>query len=408
MTAPRLELLANRVAEAVGHAPALADRLAAAGLAPADLARPGALDRLPVLAKSELVARQEADPPFGGFLGCDLAEAGHVFVSPGPIFEPVAGDGAMGMEAMFAAAGIGRGDVALNTWSYHLVPAGLLFDRGLRAVGATVIPSGPGQTELQCRLIATMGVTAFLGSTAYFETVATAYAQAHGATAGHWRLAHAFLGGEPGDWAGKRARLEAEHGLKTHGCYATADLGLVGHEDGGPGYVIHPERLVQICDPASGAPLPAGEAGEVVVSTLARGWPMLRLGTGDLARALALGEDGFVARMGPVEGRCGAGVKVREIFLYPHHADALAARLGPGAQARIAIARTAGRDAITLEVAGTQAKDAAIAEAFRALTRLRPDRIRRLGGAGDFTIESRLADARDFGAPAAGQTDTKT
>ncbi len=390
----RLALLARRTSEACRRAPALAARLSAAGLAPDDLARPGGLDRLPVLKKEELIALQAADPPFAGFLACGMEEVAQVFASPGPIFEPLLrGQEAYGFDAMFRAAGLGPGDLALNAWSYHLVPAGLVFGAGAQAVGAAVIPSGPGQTELQVQLIATAGVTAFLGSTAYFETVAAAYAATHGGTKGRWSLTRAFLGGEPGDWMGKRRRLEGAHGITTHGCYGTADLGLVGYEVAGlPGYATHPERLVQICDPAGGSPLPAGEAGEVVVSTLARGWPMVRFGTGDLARALEMAGDGFVARMSGIEGRVGAGVKVKEIFLYPVQARHLAERLG-ASEARIRITRAGGRDRIAIELTGTPVAEDAVREAFFALARLKPDRIdwvRR------FTIETALEDARDF------------
>lgn len=373
----RLDTLAIRAAQAVAHAPALARRLKEAGLEPADLALPGTLDQLPVLAKTQLMTLQAEDPPFAGFLGVAPGDVAHVYASPGPIFEPVLkGHEAHGFDRMFAASGLGPGDVALNTWSYHLVPAGLVFDAAARTTGATVVPSGPGQTELQVALITRLGVTAFLGSTAYFETVAAAYAEIHGGTRGHWPLRRAFLGGEPGDWMTKRRHLEDRHGITTHGCYGTADLGLVGYEDNGPGYLCHEDRLVQICDPATGQPLPAGMPGQVVVTTLNAGWPMIRFGTGDLARALEIGPDGFVTRMSGIEGRVGDGVKVREIFLYAPHAAALAANLGPGVTARIRVTREAGRDHISLDLSGPRCSDDVVIETFRKITRLRPDRVR--------------------------------
>lgn len=393
--ATRLSRLAAAVARALPHAPALARRLAAAGLAPADLATPGALDRLPVLAKAELMRLQAAEPPFAGFLGCPTEGIGHVFVSPGPIMEPVPADDAdgMGMGRIFAAAGLGPGDVALNTWSYHLVPAGLIFDRGLRSVGATVVPAGPGQTELKLALIASLGVTAFLGSASHFETVAAAWAARNGPTRGGWTLRHAFLVGEPGDWPARRARIEAEHGVAVHTAYGTADLGLVGHEEPGrAGYLTHPDRLVQVCDPETGAPLPAGAPGQVVVSTLNPGWPMIRFGTGDVARAMEISPDGFVARLGPIEGRVGAGVKVREIFVYPDHLERLAAELGgQGRAARLRIDREGPRDLLTLELTGPPVAEADVRDAFRRITRLRLDRVVAVAG---FTIPQPLHDAR--------------
>ena len=390
----RLELLARRVAEAATHAPALSARLAAAGLSPADLAEPGALDRLPVLAKSTLMAEQAARPPFAGYLGVGIAEVDHVYASPGPIFEPVLkGHGAHGFDRMFQAAGLGPGDIALNTWSYHLVPAGIVFGEGARATGATVVPSGPGQTELQVQLIHQLGVTAFLGSTAYFETVAALYARTHGGTRGVWPLRRAFLGGEPGDWMAKRRRLETEHGITTHGSYGTADLGLVGYEDGQPGYLCHEDRLVQVCDPATGLPLPAGQPGQLVATTLARGWPMIRFGTGDLCRALAIGADGFVSRMSGIEGRVGDGVKVREIFVYAAHMTALAADLGPGVTAALCVTSEDGVDRLTLDLCGPSCPEDRVREAFRRITRLRPDHVRWHDRLPRTTL---LEDAREF------------
>ncbi|RFP88492.1 phenylacetate--CoA ligase family protein [Rhodobacteraceae bacterium 63075] len=391
----RLTRLAEIVAEAERRAPALAARLQGAGLTAANLARPGALESLPVLQKTELMEMQAADPPFAGYLSSDMQEVAHVFASPGPIFEPVLrSQEAHGFDLMFRSGGLGPGDIALNTWSYHLVPAGLIFDAGARATGATVIPSGPGQTELQVRLIAGMGVSAFLGSTAYFEKVAQAYAKSYGGTAGHWTLRRAFLGGEPGNWMGKRKRLEASHGITTHGAYGTADLGLVGFEKHGqPGYACNPERLVQICDPLSGAPLPVNTPGQIVVTTLARGWPMIRFGTGDLAKALEIGPDGFVTRLSAVSGRVGDGVKVREIFLYRAHAEALAAALGPDVSARIRVANADGCDRIEIALSGSRCPDAEVQESFRRITRLRADHI---SWHARFTETDLLEDTRDF------------
>ncbi|MCC5986352.1 MAG: phenylacetate--CoA ligase family protein [Pararhodobacter sp.] len=391
----RLALLAARVAEAAAHAPALARRLDEAGLRPEELAVPGSLDRLPVLTKDDLMLMQQADPPFAGFLAGPISDVAHVFVSPGPIFEPVLAEdtGGMGMDRMFSAAGIGPDDVALNTWSYHLVPAGLLFDRGLRATGASVIPSGPGQTELQLTLIDALKVSVFVGSSVYFETVADAYARAQGSTAGRWSLKHAFVVGEPGkNWPHRRATLEAAHGVRVHTGYGTADLGLVGYDiSGSGGYTVNPDRLVQICDPLTGVALKTGEIGQVVVSTLARGWPMIRFGTGDLAAALETGADGFVTRLGPVSGRVGSGVKVREIFIYPHHLARLSLELSGETEARARITREGSRDVITLELTGPRLPEDAVIAAFRRLTRLGVDHLHWIKR---FTVSTPLQDDR--------------
>lgn len=373
----RLNILAAQVKEAVKFAPALAARLKEVGLEPGGMAVPGTLDRLPVLGKPELMKLQAEKPPFAGYLSCDMNEVAHVFASPGPIFEPVLQDNpAYGFDLMFRAGGVVSDDIVLNTWSYHLVPAGLLFDAAARMAGATVIPSGPGQTDLQVQLIANMGVTTFLGSTAYFEKVARVFAENFGSTNGLWPIKRAFLGGEPGDWMAKRKRLEKAHGISTHSCYGTADLGLVGFEETDlAGYTCHPERLVQICDPATGATLPVGTSGQIVVTTLARGWPMIRFGTGDLARALASSDDGFSSRISGIEGRVGDGVKVREIFLYAAHAAALITRLGSVNDARIKVWNEGDIERISLELTGDRCSETEVREAFSQNTRLRADYI---------------------------------
>jgi phenylacetate-CoA ligase len=102
-----------------------------------------ALARLPLLRKSELPRLQKEDPPFAGLVPDPAAAFGRLFTSPGPIYEPegVHDDAWRAGRGLFAA-GFRRGDIVLNTFSYHLVPGGLLLDSGARAVGCAVIPAG--------------------------------------------------------------------------------------------------------------------------------------------------------------------------------------------------------------------------------------------------------------------------
>lgn len=363
------------------RAPALAARFADAGFGPDELVDEASLSRLSVLKKETLLALQAANPPFGGFLACDIADLAHVYVSPGPIFEPSPSSdtGGHGMDISFRAAGIGPGDLALNTWAYHLVPAGLLFDRALRAVGATVIPAGTGNSELQADLLVSLKPTVFLGSTAYFNTLVDQLRARGKSLPDDWALKHAFLGGEFGDWSAKRRAIEAEFALRTWSIYGTADFGLIGYEvDGDSGYRIHPDRFVQICDPVTGDPLPCGDAGEIVVTTLSPGWPLIRFGTGDLGRAISLAEDGGVEHLAPLEGRVGAARKIREIFVYPDHLRSLARQVDGLLEARLRVARTGSRETITLELLpapGVAIPGDVVADRFRMLTRLRADRL---------------------------------
>ena len=371
--------IAQAYAAAAEKAAGLKSRFAATGFDPAAVSSLADLSRLPVMKKEELLKIQRDNPPFGGFLASDLKDVGRIYVSPGPIFEPaLSGGGGHGLDLLFKAAGVGPGDVILNTWMYHLVPAGLLFDEAAQAAGATVIPGGVGNTELQAQIIVETGVTSICASTAFFLTLADKVIEAYGRDA--WKVKSAFLGGEMGDWMAKRRRIKADYGVSTWAAYATADLGLVAYEDGGEGYVVHPDRVVQICDPVSGEQLPQGEPGEVVVTARDAGWPMIRFGTGDSAFALESNADGSVSRLSALQGRVGAAVKVREIFVYPRVIEEVVIATPGAKSAQAVVTRENDRDMIRLslvldEGADTAAAEEAAAEAFKLQARIRADAV---------------------------------
>ena len=137
---------------AAAKAPAYAERFK--GIDLASVTSRAALAKLPVLRKSELPALHKANPPFGGFVAHAPGSFGRLFTSPGPIFEPepARDDVWRGARALFAC-GFRKGDVVLNTFSYHLTPGGFIFDSAARAMGCAVIPAGPGNTEQQFELI---------------------------------------------------------------------------------------------------------------------------------------------------------------------------------------------------------------------------------------------------------------
>ena len=231
------------------------------------------------------------------------------------------------------------------------------------------------------QLILEMGVTSICASTAFFITLAEGIERSGAKLPRDWKVKSAFLGGELGDWMGKRRRLEERYGISTFSAYATADIGVIGYETrGDAGYAIHPERLVQICDTVTGQPVAAGEPGEIVVTTLTRGWPLIRFGTGDVAFATAMRDDGTVARIGPLQGRVGQAVKAREIFVYPRQIEELIIRVPGIQQAQAVVTQADSRDEIVLRLVledGADAKAvlAAVPDQFRELSRLRADRV---------------------------------
>ena len=69
------------------------------------------------------------------------------------------------------ALGVGNDDIVQNCFSYHMTPAGMMFENGARAVGASVFPAGTGQTELQVRAASEIGVTAYTGTPDFLKVL---------------------------------------------------------------------------------------------------------------------------------------------------------------------------------------------------------------------------------------------
>ena len=101
-----------------------------------------------------------------------VQDLNQIFQSPGPIYEPgmVKKDWWRSARAL-NAAGIGKGDIVQNCFSYHFTPAGMLSEQGILAVGATVFPAGTGQTELQARAASEIGVTAYIGVPDFLQII---------------------------------------------------------------------------------------------------------------------------------------------------------------------------------------------------------------------------------------------
>lgn len=378
------ERLPDLIDGAYANAPAIRQLFTDAGVRPDEIRRAADLTRLPVTSKERLLNLQRERPPFGGFLGVDRREVGRVFVSPGPIYEPDTDERpGQGYAAAFAKAGIGPGDVVLNTWSYHLVPAGLVLDEAFRRVGATVIPGGVGNSDLQAQIMLEMDVTVVAASTAFFQTLVDAAEASGRRIPEDWHLRAAFLGGEFGNWSAKRRAIEERFRIETFSVYGTGDIGLIGYEcPDQDGYHVGPDVLVQVCDPATGQPRPDGESGEVVVTSLNRVWPLIRFGTGDasviIPGACPCGDP--APKLAPLLGRTAQSIKVREIFVYPRHMDEIRARVEGVTLVHGVVRRRNERDEVDLYVVVDDGVDLAtvespVRETFTAVTRLRPGNV---------------------------------
>jgi phenylacetate-CoA ligase len=311
------------------------------------------LARLPLLRKSDLSKWQKENPPFGGIYTNNVA---HVFQSPGPIYEPGGvSDDWWRMGRFLHACGIGKGDIVQNCFGYHLTPAGMIFENGARAVGATVLPAGTGQTELQVRAAVDIGTTAYAGTPDYLKVILDA-ADKMGAALKFTRAA--VSGGAL--FPSLRAEY-ADRGIATLQCYATADLGNIAYESPAlEGMIVDEGVIVEIVRPGTGDPVPEGEVGEVVVTTLNPDYPLIRFATGDLSAVLPgaspCGRTNM--RIKGWMGRADQTTKIKGMFVRPEQVADFVARHPEVARARVIARREGEIDAMTVMVE-TDATDAA-------------------------------------------------
>ena len=364
--------LPAQVAHAKARAPAFARILA--DVDPREIASRVALARLPVTRKSQLLEMQKAARPFGGLAASGYGEIARVFASPGPIYEPEgrAGDWWRLARALFAA-GFRRGDLVHNCFSYHLTPAGSMLETGALALGCTVCPGGVGQTELQVQAIANLGANGYVGTPSFLRIILEKADEVGVALP---TLAKALVSAEPfppslRDWLAAR-------GIAGYQAYATADLGSIAYETPArEGLVVDEGVLVEIVRPGTGDPVPDGEVGEVVVTSLSnRDYPLIRFGTGDLSAVLPgrspCGRTNL--RIRGWMGRADQTTKVKGMFVHPSQVASIVARHGDIAKARLVVDNADGQDRMTLHVeprAGANVVAESLVATIRDVTKLR-------------------------------------
>jgi phenylacetate-CoA ligase len=353
------------------QAPAYAAALK--GIDPRDVTDAAALSKLPILRKSDLPAFHSALPPFGGFVPAHLGDFGRLFTSPGPIFEPEGREpDPWGAGRACFAAGFQCGDVALNTFSYHLTPGGFILDSGARAAGCAVIPAGPGNTEQQLELIGAYQPAAYCGTPDFLKILIEA-----GDAAGKpvTCLKKALVSGAAfppslQEWVKAR-------GINAYQAYATADVGVIAYETSArDGLVVNEHVIVEIVRPGTGEPVAIGEVGEVVVTSLNSSHPVIRLAVGDLS-ALLPGSSPCGrtnARIKGWMGRADQTAKIKGMFVRPEQVAEIGKRHPELGKLRLEVTRAGETDAMVLkaECASSDAGLAArVVATLQAVTKLK-------------------------------------
>jgi phenylacetate-CoA ligase len=354
MNTSHTDRLRQIIQHAYANAPAVKSILDMAGVSPADVETLADLDRIPVTSKDRLVELQAAQPPFGGFLTVPRDALQHVFFSPGPLYEPSAGGSAVleTIRDMFTIAGFTAGDVVINTFGYHLIPTGLALDQVLTEIGATVIPAGVGNADLQLKMMLDLGVTGYVGTPSWLMALIEKAEDAGLDFRGQFSLRKVLVSAEPLPPAVRQA-LVTDYGLSVTNAYGTAELGFLAYNtEGGLAMQLLATPIIQVADPETGQSAAPGETGEVVVTTFNETYPLIRFGTGDLALNLdpAPGESRQEERSIILVGRVGDAVKVRGMFVHPNQLGFALGQVPGIARAQAVVTRPQNRDQLTLRV----------------------------------------------------------
>ena len=344
-----------------------------------------ALAALPVTRKHELLHLQEAaraaNPAqshiFGGFNTQVFGPATpRVFASPGPIYEP---EGKAvdywRMARSIYAAGFRSGELIHNCFSYHFVPAGSMMESGAHAVGCTVFPGGTGQTEQQVQAIQHLQPSGYIGTPSFLKIIVDKALELGQPLPKSFNKA--MLGGEAfppslRDWLLAR-------GIAGYQCYATADLGLIAYEtEAREGLVLDEGVILEIVRPGTGDPVPEGEVGEVVVTSLNPDYPLIRFGTGDLSAVLVgncpTGRTN--TRIKGWMGRADQTTKMRGMFVHPEQVNNVAKRFSEIKRARLIVSGEMANDQMLFKVEVSGRHDGLaerIGITVREVTKLRAD-----------------------------------
>lgn len=199
--------------------------------------------------------------------------------------------------------GVRKGDVFQNMMTYGLFTGGLGFHYGAEQIGALVIPAGAGNSRRQIQLMQDFETTAIHIIPSYALHLYLVFEELKIDPRKDTKLKIAFIGAEPHSEK-TRLKIEELYGFKAYNSYGLSEMNGPGvafecpHQTGL--HIWEDNFLVEIIDPDTLAPMPDGEEGELVLTTLMRdGMPILRYRTKDLTRI--------------VPGPCGCGRTHRRI-----------------------------------------------------------------------------------------------
>ncbi|MFZ6735324.1 phenylacetate--CoA ligase family protein [Undibacterium sp. Ji42W] len=345
-----------------------------------DIKSRSALAQLPVTRKSDLKDLQKALPPFGGLNTTPVRQLGHIFMSPGPIFDPEGrGQDWWRFARPMHAIGLRAGHLLQNCFSYHFTPAAFMVESAAARIGCAVIPAGIGQTEMQVQAMAELRPDAYIGTPSFLKIILE---KALDMGADISSVQRAIVGAEA--LPPSLRKWLQEHGVAhVLQIYASADIGNIAYEsmtDGqvNPGMILDEDLILEIVRPGTGDLVAEGEVGEVVITSFNPDYPLIRFGTGDMSAILPdISPCGRTnQRIKGWMGRADQTTKVKGMFVHPSQVAEVVKRHQEIIKARLVVTGEMANDVMRLHcetVAPSPVLQAAIVDSLREVTKLRGD-----------------------------------
>ncbi len=327
----QLERLKETVAWVYERVPWYRQRLDEKGVKPDDIRRLEDVAKLPMTEKTDL----RDNYPFG-LCAVPMAEVVRVHASSGTTGKPITGpytkeDMQQWGECMARnlwAAGTRPEDVVQNAYGYGLFTGGLGFHQGIETIGCVEVPTSSGLTERQITLMQDFKTNVLTSTPSYALTIAE-QAEEMNVNIKKLPLRVGVFGAEP--WSqSMRQEIEDRMGIHAMEAYGLTELG-------GPGVAYDCEAkdglhinedyyLAEIVDPDTFDPVPAGEKGELIFTSLQRrAMPMLRYRTKDITRLrkekCSCGRT--IVRMDKVFGRTDDMLIISGVNVFPSQVESL-------------------------------------------------------------------------------------
>jgi phenylacetate-CoA ligase len=353
-------------------------KLGAAGVRPEELRSLADLARLPFTTKTELLADQEAHPPYGQLLTYPRQRYVRLTQTSGTSGQPLrwldtaqSWDWMLGCwQQIFHMAGITPTDRLCFAFSFGPFLGFWTAFEAANRLGCLCLPAGGMSSAARLRFLLENEATVLLCTPTYALHLAELARQQGTALAGRsvWAV---LVAGEPGgSIPATRERIEEAWGARVFDHAGLTEVGPMSVEcQEAPGglHVLESDYIVELIDPETTKPTPAGEVGEVVVTNLGRwGSPVLRYRTGDLARAdprpCPCGRT-LLRLEGGLLGRTDGLIQVRGNNVYPSALEAVVRAFPEVAEYRAVVSRDGPLAELCLEVEPrTEAEGRGLAE----------------------------------------------